>query len=132
MNTRIRTVSIEGENEHIYFVYKNWTIYLTKKEIAKLFSVDKDRIKSILKDINWNNKHEYLQSKGSKKLVKVYTLDTILLIWYKLHSFEATKELIKINRILGNTYKKRDYILNTVAEKYNTIKNQLSSLIGIV
>lgn len=118
---------LEINNSSINLVYKKWNLFLSKKDIWELFGVKKSIIKEILNDLNIkNNANNYDKSKD--KNIKLYSLESILLIWYKLKKYNETKIIIKTNRIIKNTYLNNSTILEIFKNKYLEIKNKIKIL----
>lgn len=118
---------LEINNSSINLVYKKWNLFLSKKDIWELFGVKKSIIKEILNDLNIkNNANNYDKSKD--KNIKLYSLESILLIWYKLKKYNETKIIIKSNRIIKNTYLNNSTILEIFKNKYLEIKNKIKIL----
>lgn len=121
------TTILEINNSIINLVYKKWSLHLSKKDIWELFWVQKSVIKEILNNLNIKNSiTNYDKSKG--KNIKLYSLESILLIWYKLKKYKETKIIIKSNRIVKNTYLNNSTILEIFKNKYFEIKNKIKTL----
>lgn len=121
------TISLERNNSIINIVYKNWNIELSKKDISELFQVKKKDISDIINslDIKYNST---FYNKSKDKTIKLYRIESIIIIWYKLKKYNETKLLIKTNRIIKNTYSNNNTILEIVKNKYIEIKNKIESL----
>jgi len=95
-----------NDNNTIKAMFNNWKIWLTKKEIANIYWAKKSDIKnelsSILKDNNLNslNKRKKIYNEGKNKLTTYYSIDLLLLLWYKNKRFLETKYLINTNKII--------------------------------
>lgn len=120
-------ILLERNNTIINLVYKNKSVYLSKKDIWELFWVQKSEVKEVMKLLTIKNS-ESNYSKSKEKNVKLYSIDSILLIWYKLKKFKETKILIKSNRIIKNTYSNNTTILEIFKSKYSEIKNKFKIL----
>lgn len=123
MSKKSITLTVETDKSEIEIVYKKWTIYFTKKELSKLFWEEKSIIEKTLKNINAHKNVKYLKIKKDK-IIKIYPLDTALIVWYKLKDFSTSKELIKINKIVKESHSE-EFALERFKEKYNYIKNIL-------
>ncbi|MDD2907313.1 MAG: hypothetical protein PHH98_01600 [Candidatus Gracilibacteria bacterium] len=118
------TISLERNNTITNIVYKNNKILLSKKDIAIHFGEKKSTIKDIIEQLHIVNS-ELLYNKNKDKNIKLYSIDSILIIGYKLKKYSETKLLIKTNRILKNTSFSNSTILELVKAKYSEIKNKL-------
>lgn len=118
---------LEINNSNINLVYKKWNLYLSKKDIWELFWVEKSIIKEVLNNLKLKSSiTNYDKSKD--KNIKLYSLESILLIWYKLKKYNETKLIIKSNRIIKNTYLNNSTILEIFKNKYFEIKNKIKTL----
>ena len=118
---------LEINNSNINLVYKKWNLYLSKKDIWELFWVEKSIIKEVLNNLKLKSSiTNYDKSKD--KNIKLYSLESILLIWYKLKKYNETKIIIKSNRIIKNTYLNNSTILEIFKNKYFEIKNKIKTL----
>ncbi len=118
---------LEINNSNINLVYKKWNLYLSKKDIWELFWVEKSIIKEVLNNLKLKSSiTNYDKSKD--KNIKIYSLESILLIWYKLKKYNETKIIIKSNRIIKNTYLNNSTILEIFKNKYFEIKNKIKTL----
>lgn len=122
MSNTIKKLNIEMETWDIKIVYKKWTIYFSKNELANLFSIEKRELKDILKKLNITNKIKHLKTKDDK-IIKIYSFEIALLVWYKLKDFNTTKELIKVSRFIKENYTQKEFALTRFREKYKQIKN---------
>lgn len=121
------SISLERNNTIINLVYKNKSIYLTKKDIWELFNTKKSIIKDIIEDLQIDNSFAIF-NKSKNKNSKLYNLESVLIIGYKLKKFNDTKLLIKTNRIIKNSYLDWATILEIVKNKYREIKTRFSLL----
>jgi len=121
------TISLERNNSIINIVYKNWNIALSKKDISELFQVKKKDISNIIDSLDIKN-NSIFYNKSKDKSIKIYNINSIIIIWYKLKKYNETKLLIKTNRIIKNTYSNNNTILQIVKNKYIEIKNKIESL----
>lgn len=117
-------ITFEINNSVINIVYKNWKTLLSKKDIWELFSTQKSKIKDVIIDMNINNDDVFYNKKREKN-IKLYSVESIILIWYKLKKFSETKHLIKANRIIKNINNNLT-ILDFFKSKCIEIKNKFS------
>jgi len=68
------SISLERNNTIINLVYKNKSIYLTKKDIWELFNTKKSVIKDIIKDLQIENSFAIFK-KSKNKNSKLYNLE---------------------------------------------------------
>lgn len=120
------TISLERNNSIINIVYKNWSIELSKKDISELFQVKKKDISDIISSLDIKHSSTFY-NKAKDKTTKIYSIDSIIIVWYKLKKYNETKLLIKTNRIIKNTYSNNSTILEIVKNKYIEIKNKIES-----
>ena len=120
---------------------KEQTIWLSQNEIAQLF--DKDRktitrhIQNIMNDIELNDeavcsKKEHTALDGKKYQIKIYNLDKIIAIGYRVKSKRALKFIQWANQVLKE-YLLKGYVINenrvTVSnENYIELKNEVTSI----
>lgn len=120
------TISLERNNSIVNIVYKNWSIELSKKDISELFQVKKKDISDIISSLDIKHSSTFY-NKAKDKTTKIYSIDSIIIIWYKLKKYNETKLLIKTNRIIKNSYSSNSTILEIVKNKYIEIKNKIES-----
>lgn len=127
--TKLRNweIILQNWDSSINILLISWKIHLTKKDISILFSVKKSEVKEMIEllDIEYKN----YTNKETSKVSKIYSLDDIILIWYKLKKFNETKILIKSNRILKNTQKST--FLEILKGKYNKILEKINTNIEL-
>lgn len=117
---------------NIKYYYSNWKIWLTKKDISKIFRFEKSFVKSRLDSLIVDNfiYDQVAQSVYDRVIWKTktyYSLDLMILFWYWLKSYEETKFLIKTNKMI-NRYilpSKIKFILLYIAWIYNIIFSTL-------
>lgn len=120
------TISLERNNSIVNIVYKNWSIELSKKDISELFQVKKKDISDIISSLDIKHSSTFY-NKAKDKTTKIYSIDSIIILWYKLKKYNETKLLIKTNRIIKNSYSSNSTILEIVKNKYIEIKNKIES-----
>ncbi|NVP17676.1 hypothetical protein HUU51_03070 [Candidatus Gracilibacteria bacterium] len=120
------TISLERNNSIINIVYKNGSIELSKKDISELFQVKKKDISDIISSLDIKHSSTFY-NKAKDKTTKIYSIDSIIIVGYKLKKYNETKLLIKTNRIIKNTYSSNSTILEIVKNKYIEIKNKIES-----
>jgi len=96
---------LDDENE-INALVKDETVWLTQKAISELFEVDRTSITRHLKnifesgeleekvvcaEIEHTTKHGALEDKTQTKEVKIYNLDAIISVGYRVNSLKATR-----------------------------------------
>lgn len=110
------------DNSQITLNFNENKIWLTKKEIAKVFWIKKSEVREILNQIQESSKDIY--NKNTKRIINLlskkektyYSIDLIISLWYRFKSFTATKLLIKINRTLKNLWINRKSIFNKIRD----------------
>ena len=88
-------INIDNKNLELYHIENN--ILLNKKNISILFDTKKSDIKSLL-----NKSDTIFFDKKKGKNIKLYNLETIIVLWYKLKKTSETKTLINLKRYLNN------------------------------
>lgn len=114
-------VRINWETINIYKINNN--NYLTKKDISKLFNTKKSIIKSIIKELNINEFNR-VYSKEKQKFINTYSIEKIIIIWYKLKKFNETKNIIKINRIIKNNSNNSTNLFDYTLSLFSKIKKE--------
>jgi hypothetical protein len=79
------------EGVKINFVNKDQTLWFTKKELSKIFGVSKKMIKSALEDIS------YEEIMVDNKTKKIYKLNSVIMLGYRLNKYKQTKVLNLLN-----------------------------------
>ena len=114
-------VRINWETINIYKINNN--NYLTKKDISRLFNTKKSIIKSIIKELNINELNK-VYSKEKQKFINTYSIEKIIIIWYKLKKFNETKSIIKINRILKNQVNNNTNLFDYTLSLFSKLKKE--------
>ena len=114
-------VRINWESINIYKINNN--NYLTKKDISRLFNTKKSIIKSIIKEFNINELNK-VYSKEKQKFINTYSIEKIIIIWYKLKKFDETKSIIKINRILKNQVNNNTNLFDYTLSLFSKLKKE--------
>ncbi len=119
-------VKINSKIINIYDI--NNKNYLSKKDISKIFNTKKSNIKKEIKDLNISFSQK-VYSKEKQKFINTYSIEKIILIWYKLKKFDETKTLLKINRKIKENIKQTNLVSYTLSifEKFNYTKTQKRS-----
>jgi hypothetical protein len=105
--------SFESEEQLNKVMFLDNKIWMSKKEIAKLFNRKKSEVSSIISQIFMESEYDMydhvLQNYNSalEKEVKYCSLDIILSIGYRFKAFEETKFIITGNRILKEYHSKQ-------------------------
>ncbi len=86
-----RLVSFQMDDVKIKFVNKDKTLWFTKKELADFFELEKAQIKKTLSDIHFDTIIIWWKKK------KYYSLNKVIILWYRLKKFKQTKILNLIN-----------------------------------
>lgn len=115
-------IILKIDNSEISLNFNNEKIWLTKKEIAKVFWIKKSEAKEVLNQIKETSNKNY--DKNSKRIMNMltkkekiyYSIDLIISMWYRIKHFTATKLLIKINRTLKNLWINRKSLVNRIKE----------------
>ncbi len=120
------------ENISTNVLFKDETFWMTQKDMATLFGVSLSSISRHLKNIFESNEldesvviaeiaittqHRALANKTQSSTVKLYNLDTIIALGYRVNSKEATQFRIWATKVL------REYIVKGVALNDDMLKN---------
>ena len=132
----------EGKEDGIQVVYKDETIWCTQKAMAALFDVDRSVITKHLKNIFELNElsqdsvcaiFAHTASDGKTYQVKMYNLDAIISVGYRVNSKKATDFRIWATRVLHH------YVVNGVAINERRLKeldsqklHEIEGALGIV
>ncbi len=115
MKNKLNTYIFENNNITVKTLFSEGKIWLTKKEIANIYWVKKSEIKKELNNILldsdldiWENVLKIFNKKKNKK-EKFYSLDLLLLLWYKSKHFKETKFLINTNKYIKEYSQNREH-----------------------
>ena len=126
-------VIYEDGNIELKTTVENETIWLSQKQIAKLFGVQRPAITKHLSNIfksgeldenvvcsilEHTTKHGALEDKTQSKKIKLYNLDAIISIGYRVNSIRATKFRQWATNIL------KDYLIKGYALNQERLKQQ--------
>lgn len=109
---------LENNNITVNTMFNMWKIWLTKREIADVYWVEKSEIKKELNkialnsniDLDDNIQKVYNNTKWKNE--KYYSLDILLLLGYNSKHFKETKFLINTNKIIKEYTNSRQYRTN--------------------
>lgn len=115
-------------------LYKE-TIWLTQAQVAYLFDIDRSVITKHLgnvfktKELNEKSNVQKIHFAKSDKPVKVYSLDTIISVGYRVNSVKATQFRIWATKTLKQ-YLVKGYVLNKkrLREQQKYLKNLSDSV----
>lgn len=99
----------DDEELTLKYLFDSGKIWLTKKDIAKVFKIDKKLvwvyIDNIISNSYYKNANTQLvYNKNTMKYKRYYSLDIIILIWYTIKSYDETRFLIKTNKMIKNEF----------------------------
>ncbi len=109
---------LDNNNITVRTMFNNWKIWLTKKEISDIYWIKKSSIKKELNKLIINSNHETediikkVYNNKRDKTETFYSLDILLLLWYKSKHFKETKFLINTNNIIKEYALSRKHRLN--------------------
>ncbi len=119
--------------------FENNTIRLPQKKIAELFGVDRSVITKHLRNIfkTWELSQNSVSAKfahtaedGKKYTTQFYNLDTIISVWYRVNSIQATHFRI------WATEKLRDYLLKWYSLNQKRLEetklNELEQVVALI
>lgn len=89
-----KIISIEIEWMTIDILKDSDNILMTKKELAKIFARSKEIVKNELTDTLYKS----IEISGKTK--KYYTINDIIILWYKLKKYQETKTLVLLQRYI--------------------------------
>ncbi|ABK89191.1 virulence protein RhuM/Fic/DOC family protein [Francisella tularensis subsp. novicida] len=126
-------VIYENGNIELKATVENETVWLTQKQIAELFDVQRPAITKHLSNIFKSNeldenvvcsilehttKHGAIQDKKQSQKTKIYNLDAIISVGYRVNSKKATQFRIWANKVL------KEYIIKGYALNKDKLKQQ--------
>jgi len=131
---------LENNNITVRTMFKNWKIWLTKKEISDLYWIKKSEIKKELNTLIINSTYKTediikkVYNKKRDKTETFYSLDILLLLWYKSKHFKETKFLINTNNIIKEYASSRKHRLNNFYSSsiINKIINYFDPVLKII
>lgn len=121
---------------------KDQTVWLSQKQIADLFNIDRSvvtkHVRNIFKsgELNEKSNVQKMHIAGSDKPVGIYNLDVIISLGYRVNSKQATQFRIWATSVLRN-YLINGYILNekilkTQANKFNELKRSIALMKNVL
>ncbi|AJJ46675.1 virulence protein RhuM/Fic/DOC family protein [Francisella tularensis subsp. novicida] len=126
-------VIYENGNIELKATVENETVWLTQKQIAELFDVQRPAITKHLSNIFKSNeldenvvcsilehttKHGAIQDKKQSQKTKIYNLDAIISVGYRVNSKKATQFRIWANKVL------KEYLIKGYALNKDKLKQQ--------
>lgn len=96
LNRKSHKIIINIDNKNLELYHIENSIFLNKKNISILFDTKKSDIKSLL-----NKSDTIFFDKKKGKNIKLYNLETIIVLWYKLKKTSETKAIINLKRYLS-------------------------------
>lgn len=96
-------------------MFKDWKIWLTINEIAYIYKIDNSIIKKEINNIFINssldlsNNIQKIYNLKTDEYDTYFSLDVLLLLWYRSKNFEETKFLVNSNKLLRQYTEKRQY-----------------------
>ena len=126
--------SFESEEQLNKVLFLDNKIWMSKKEIAKLFNRKKSEVSSIISQIFMESEYDMydhvLQNYNSalEKQVKYCSLDIILSIGYRFKAFEETKFIITGNRILKEQKNNKKWQLLSFQNSVKSFSKIIKSL----
>ena len=109
-----KSISLEIGWVKIQFITDNWKVHFTKKELSKIYDVSKDYVKSEFESIAYKKVIVWGQRK------KYYSIDSVIVLGYKLGKFKETKTLILLNRYM-KMWGSSETLLTRMKKLYNEI-----------
>ena len=126
-------VIYENGNIELKATIENETVWLSQKQIAELFDVQRPAITKHLSNIFKSNeldenvvcskmehttKHGAIQDKKQSQKTKIYNLDVIISVGYRVNSKKATQFRIWANKVL------KEYLIKGYALNKDKLKQQ--------
>ncbi len=96
-------------------LFTNWKIWLTQNEIAEIYWVSKKDVEIEISNILINSRIDLSQNiqkiynEKKDRVVTYFSLDILLLLWYRSKHFKETKFLVNTNKILREFTNSRQY-----------------------
>jgi hypothetical protein len=129
-----RVYSFESEEQLNKVLFLNNKVWMSQKEIAKLFNRKKTEINQIISQIFIESEYDICDhvlhnyNSALEKEVKYCSLDIILSIGYRFKAFEETKFIIKGNRILKEQQNNKKWKLSSFQKSIKNISKIIKSL----
>ena len=122
-NSEIKIYQLEDGNTEVQVKFDKETVWLTQKQMAQLFDKDSDTIGVHLKNIyksgelnesSTTEESSVVQKEGTrnvKRKIRLYNLDAIISVGYRVNSKRGTQFRIWANKVLKE-YLLKGYALN--------------------
>lgn len=126
--------SFESDEQLNKVIFLDNKVWMSQKEIAKLFNRKKSEINQIISQIFMESEYDICDhvihnyNAALEKEVKYCSLDIILSIGYRFKSFEETKFIIKGNRILKEYKNNKIWKLSTFKKSIKSFSKIIKSL----
>lgn len=140
-NSEIKIYQLEDGNTEVQVKFDKETVWLTQKQMAHLFDKDSDTIGVHLKNIyksgeliesSTTEESSVVQKEGTrnvKRKIRLYNLDAIISVGYRVNSKRGTQFRIWANKVLKE-YLLKGYALNEkrLAQHYEQLKKLQESV----
>jgi len=130
----IKIFQSKDKGTEIQVIVQSESVWLSQKQMSELFEKDSDTIglhlrniykSGELKEKATTEKYSVVQKEGSrnvKRTIKLYNLDAIISVGYKVNSKRGVQFRIWANRVI------KDYLINGYAINEKKLKAQIDSL----
>ena len=128
-------ISYPGEENHLDLLFKNETFWLTQKQIAELFSVERTVVTKHLKkvffsgEVDEKSNVQKMHIAGSDKPIMFYNLDIVLSVGYRVNTKKGTQFSQWETRVL---HKKMKESWRKEENQKNMHLKELESLLQLV
>lgn len=113
-----RNIIIKNNKQNTFAVYIDWKIWLNLEEISEIYHINKSNLKKALNetiinsDLDITDNIKKVFNPKTCEYESFYSLDILLLLWYKSKHYSETKYLININNIIKEYANNRKYRTN--------------------
>jgi len=130
----IKIFQSKDKGTEIQVIVQSESVWLSQKQMSELFEKDSDTIglhlrniykSGELKEKATTEKYSVVQKEGSrnvKRTIKLYNIDAIISVGYKVNSKRGVQFRIWANRVI------KDYLINGYAINEKKLKAQIDSL----
>ncbi len=119
-----RLVNFDMGDVKINFVNKDNTLWFTKKELANFFEVEKSEIRQWLSDIAYDE----IFIEWRKK--KYYSLNTVIVLGYRLKKFKQTK-ILNLIHMYVKVQTPNKSLLSRVKNSFDSYDYSIRNIVNI-
>lgn len=111
-NTQAKSFEIAHENSLLVPIWNDSTLWMNQKDLSQLFEIEWVKLfceaeKIFSQKVFWRKQNTaYFEIAGERRMY--FRMWFIISMWYRLKKQEATKFIIKVNRIIKAKCKKQE------------------------